>query len=289
MHSINDAFIAADDGTRIAYRVEGNGPAIVLTNGLTTTTTFWKYVRPIWLQRHTVVTWDLPGHGNSSPAQTDQSTTVEAQASFIARIMRTTGINRASQIGWSTGTQVVLETCRLYPELCQSVVLMLGGAGHALSHTRLVVGGASIDWLARMLPRSVFVATSRILSSGFRKPGALQLGRLSGVIGPQVTPADMRELTDHIASVDFSTLQRMLRSVQAHSAQSMLATLRLPLLIVSGDKDNFAPTDPVGLALKRAVPNSDLLRLPQGTHTALLEEPRLIAETVARFLVRASN
>jgi pimeloyl-ACP methyl ester carboxylesterase len=289
MLSINDASLRTEDGTRIAYRVEGDGPAIVLTNGLTTTTTFWKYVRPVWLQRHTVVTWDLPGHGNSSPAQSGDSATVEAQARFITQIMRAIGITRAAQVGWSTGTQVVLETYRRYPELCQSLVMMLGGAGHALSQTRLVVGGASIDWLARTLPQQVFAGACRVLSSGFRKPGALQLGRWSGVIGPHVSAADMQQLTDHIASVDFGTLQRMLGSFQAHTAQSALATLRVPLLIVSGDEDNFAPTETVGLALKRAAPSSELLRLPKGTHTALLEEPALIAEAVERFLSRTRN
>lgn len=289
MLSINDSSVRADDGTRIAYRVEGNGPAIVLTNGLTTTTTFWKYVRPIWLQRHTILTWDLPGHGNSSAAQSDASATVEGQSRFIAQIMQETGITRAAQIGWSTGTQVVLETYRQFPELCQSVVMMLGGAGHALSSTRLVVGGASIDWLARSLPRSVFTATCRVLSSAFRSPGALQVGRLSGVIGPRVSAADLQQLTEHIASVDFFTLQRMLLSVQAHDARKVLANMRLPLMIVSGDEDNFAPTETVGLQLQRSAPGSELLRLPSGTHTALLEEPQRIADAVERFLRRTSN
>ena len=68
--SINDRFCEAPDGTRIAYAVEGDGPAFVLTNGLTTTTTFWDHLRPSFLRSHRVVTWDLPGHGNSEPART---------------------------------------------------------------------------------------------------------------------------------------------------------------------------------------------------------------------------
>jgi haloacetate dehalogenase len=74
--SINDRELRAPDGTRIAYAIAGSGPALVLTNGLTTTTTFWKYLRPIWLQRHTIVTWDMPGHDNSGPAASDAGATI---------------------------------------------------------------------------------------------------------------------------------------------------------------------------------------------------------------------
>jgi pimeloyl-ACP methyl ester carboxylesterase len=282
--SINDRSLQASDGTRIAYRIEGAGPTIVLTNGLTTTTTFWKYLRPIWLRSHTVVTWDLPGHGNSGPAQSDASASVAALPSFIAQIMRSAGISTAVQIGWSTGAQVVLETYRQYPELCQGLVLLLGGAGHVLDTTRLPVSGAAIDRLAQRLPRRAFDVTHRILSSAFRQPGASFIGRYAGVIGPGVSREDLRQLTEHIASVDPYTLQRLLRSTQEHSAHGVLSALHIPLLIVSGDKDPFAPTDLVGLALQRLAPSAVLARIPEGTHTAMLEYPVWIAETVAKFL-----
>jgi pimeloyl-ACP methyl ester carboxylesterase len=282
--SINDRSLQAADGTRIAYRVEGAGPAIVLTNGLTTTTTFWKYLRPAWLRSHTVVTWDLPGHGNSSPAQSDASASVAAQPSFIAHVMRAAGISTAAQIGWSTGAQVVLETYRQHPELCQSLVLLLGGAGHVLDTTRLPVSGAAIDWLAHRLPRHAFGVTHRILSTAFRQPGASFVGRRAEVIGPHVSRDDLRELTEHIASVHPYTLQRLLRSTQGHSAHDVLSTLRVPLLIVSGDKDPFAPTDLVGLELQRLAPRAVLARIPDGTHTAMLEHAAWIADTVENFL-----
>ena len=47
----NDQSLLAPDGTRIAFRAVGSGPTLLLTNGLTTTSTFWKYLIPIWLER----------------------------------------------------------------------------------------------------------------------------------------------------------------------------------------------------------------------------------------------
>jgi pimeloyl-ACP methyl ester carboxylesterase len=284
--SINDRELLTPDGTRIAYAIAGTGPALVLTNGLTTTTTFWKYVRPLWLQRHTVVTWDLPGHGNSGPAVSPASASIEAQPSVVSELMRVTGIARATHIGWSTGAQVVLELYRQRPELCDALVMVLGGAGHALDPTRLPVSGALIDRLARALPAPLFASSTRALSRAIHHPRMLPLARFFDLIGPHVSSADAAEITAHIASVDPATLQHMLHSCQTHSAHTALASLRVPLLIIAGDKDPFASSDRVGVKLQRAAPGSELVRLANGTHTAMLEEPQRIAQAVERFLDR---
>src|SRR5690349_15004882 len=61
--------VQGSDGTEVSYELVGNGPALVLTNGLTTTSTFWKYLQPRWAPHHSVLTWDFPGHGKSAPAR----------------------------------------------------------------------------------------------------------------------------------------------------------------------------------------------------------------------------
>jgi len=282
--SINDQFVTTSDGTRIAYHVEGRGPALVLTNGLLTTTSFWKYVRPTWLRHYTVVTWDMPGHGNSSPARTAETASILAQPACIAAVMRAAGISRAVQIGWSTGSQVVLETYRQYPQLCEGLVMLLGGAGHALSNTRLPIRGSAIDWLARRLPERVFAALYRSLMITAPTSQALRVARLTGMIGKRTDVHDARELARHFGCVDPYTAQRLLISAQAHSAHAVLRSLSVPLLIVAGDDDPFAPSASVGVELKRAATNAELVRVPRGSHTALLEDPGLISDAVLKFL-----
>jgi pimeloyl-ACP methyl ester carboxylesterase len=259
---------------------------LVLTNGLTTSSLFWKYLRPILLQRHTVITWDLPGHGASGPARSPRTARVHAQPRLIAQIMDCVGVSRAVHVGWSTGCQVALESYRQFPGRALGIALLLGGAGPVLNRTRLPLPGPVIERLVRAMPATLFELSVFAISRAMRLQGAVALGRALGLIGPRATNEDMRQVIQHIGEVDASSLRSMLISLQEHSARSILAGLRVPLLIVSGDKDPFAPSALVGIPVHQSVPNSQLVRMPEGTHTALLEEPRLIAERVEAFVTR---
>jgi pimeloyl-ACP methyl ester carboxylesterase len=280
--SCNDQTLVIGDGTRIAYRIEGHGPALILTNGLTTTTTFWQYLRPSWLRKHRVLTWDLPGHGASGPAQTPATASVPALPGILRAVMDAAGVQRGVHVGWSTGSQVVLEMYRQQPEACDGLVLLLGAAGHVLDTTQLPVPGSLLFAVARYTPTLVFSTVFRGLS---RSAGVASytLGRALGLVGERATPEHVREIVEHIASVDPGTLQQMLCSVQTHSAHDVLARAKVPMLIVAGDADPFAPSERVGLPMHAAASHSQLLRLPRGTHTAMLEEPALIAGAVERF------
>jgi len=282
----NNRTLIADDGTHIAYGVAGEGPALVLTNGLTTSSYFWKYLIPIWQRHHTVISWDLPGHGESGPARTPKTARVHSHPRLIAEIMDRAGVKRALQVGWSTGTQLVLETYRQFPGRCAGVALVLGGAGNVLNTTRLPLPGPVIERIVRASPPRLFELIALTLSRAMRLQSGEGVGRKLGLIGPNAKPEDMREVIQHIGEVDAVTLRSMLISLQEHSARSILSTLRVPLLIVAGDKDPFAPSELVGVPLHASAPKSELMRLPEGTHTALLEQPEAIGARIQAFASR---
>jgi pimeloyl-ACP methyl ester carboxylesterase len=278
-------FIAAD-GTRIAYSVAGEGPAFVLTNGLTTTTTFWKYLLPIWQRNHTVITWDLPGHGQSGPARSASTARIEAQPSLMIGILDALGVQRAVQIGWSTGCQLVLEAYRQFPERCTHLALLFGPAGRVLETTRLPLPGPWFERFVRAAPPVAFEVLCGVVSRALLSPGSIPLGRKLKLIGEQTSASDAREVLEHIMTIHPRTLREMLLSLQAHSGQALLPRLQVPLLILAGDEDPFAPSESVGVPMHAAASGSELIRLPHGTHTALLDEPAWIARAVEAFVTR---
>lgn len=272
--------ITASDGTVVHYGSAGDGPPLLLTNGLTTTVHFWKYLAPHWRTRRRVITWDMPGHGRSSPARSQQSAQIAGQAELLAAIMDAAGIERATHVGWSTGCQVVLEFYRRYPERCDGLALLLGTPGRVLSTSTLPVPGPTIEWLSVHTPRPLFAAATRLLAQIANAPFGQVLPRLSGLIGKETSHADAAEITRHLRAIDPSTIQVMVASAEQHSAWDLLPSIRVPTYIVAGDRDPFAPATTVGVAMAEAIPAAKLLRLSEGTHTALLDH----ADDIRDFL-----
>jgi 3-oxoadipate enol-lactonase len=276
----------AVDGTEIAYAVEGSGSDLVLTNGVTTTGNFWERLRARWSREHRVLSWDLPGHGDSSPARSASSARLEEQAELVVRLMDASSMAAAIQVGWSTGCQVVLETYRRHPQRCTALVLLLGSAGRVLSTTKLGVPGPIIDGLVRRAPAPVFGTLVRLFALGARGRGGQRIGRALGLIGPATSAEDAARIVEHLRRLDARTVQIMIASAQRHSAWEMLPRIEVPVLIVAGERDPFAPANTVGARMHDLCPQSELVRLPAGTHTALIDHAEEIGEVVDDFLRR---
>jgi pimeloyl-ACP methyl ester carboxylesterase len=279
----NDRTVRAPDGTTIAYSVAGSGPALMLTNGLTTSSFFWKYLRTHWLARHTVITWDLPGHGQSGPAQSDSSASIAGLPVIMERVMQEAGVERAVQIGWSVGCQVVLEMYRQRAARCQALVLLFGPAAHALTGTKLPISGQLLDRLLRGPAGLPFAATLLKGAQVARLPGLVNLLRELGLVG-SASDDDVRGLIAELLSVHPETGRRMAISAQEHSALDVLRRLTVPLLIMAGDRDPFAPPAEIGERMHELAKGSEYLRLPEATHSALLDHVPQISGAVDAFL-----
>jgi len=282
----NNHRVTADDGTVIAYSVSGEGPALVLTNGLTTSSFFWKYLRTGWIAHHRVITWDLPGHGRSGPARSSLSATIAGQPALLAKVMAAAGVTQATQIGWSVGCQVVLEVYRQRPELCNALITLFGPAEHALRNTALPVPGS---WLEALLGHSrgtYFAMLVQRLAQAATLPGAAAVLRKTGIIGEDTSTADLRQLINDLGAVHSSTGRRMAVSAEAHSAWDVLGAVHVPYLIMAGDRDAFAPPRRVAMRMHGASPGSELVRLPRATHTALLDHADQIAVVIDDFIRR---
>src|SRR6185295_10974294 len=95
---------------------------------------------------------------------------------------------------------------------------------------------------------------------------------------------DAALITEHLTRIDPRTVQLMLASAEAHSAWDVLERIHVPLLIVAGDRDPFAPAAAVGEKMRALCPSAHLVHLPRGTHTALLDHAGVIGDAVERFL-----
>ena len=283
---VNDRSLLGPDGSLLAYRVEGRGPALLLTNGITTSNFFWSYLHDRWSPKHTVINWDLKGHGRSAPARSPEAASITALADDLLRVLDASGQRRTTLVGFSMGCQVSLEAYRRAPDRVAALVLLLGPAGRVFDNALGPLGKLLHLGIEKMSPR-IFNLSLRSMQRVVASPIAYRLGRGLRLLGPAASRADVQRFIDHfVRDIDPATLSAMALAAQAHSAADLLPRIEVPTLIVAGDNDVFAPGPRVGVHLHDQIPASELLRLPYGTHTSLFELHAEIGAAVDDFLAR---
>ena len=144
-------------GHRVAYRLEGSGPVIVLVHGITSSSATWDQVMPTLAEHYTVIAPDLLGHGQSAKPRGDYS--LGAYASGIRDLLVALGQERATFIGHSLGGGVAMQLSYQFPELCERLALVdSGGLGREVS---LLLRSATLPGSELVLP---LLATPRLLN-----------------------------------------------------------------------------------------------------------------------------
>jgi pimeloyl-ACP methyl ester carboxylesterase len=112
-------------GHRVAYRLAGEGPPIVLIHGITASSASWQVVGPMLARRHAVLAPDLLGHGESAKPRGDYS--MGAFASELRDLMVALGIGPATIVGHSLGGGVAMQFACQFPERAQRLALVSSG------------------------------------------------------------------------------------------------------------------------------------------------------------------
>ena len=108
------------------------------------------------------------------------------------------------------------------------------------------------------------------------------LSTLTEVNGDLIRHEDMMSYLEHLSQVDPELFLRMLAYADRHSASDILERIRVPVLLVEGDRDGFTPLD-LSREMEHRIPEATLMVIPGGTHVAPLERPELVARGVEAF------
>ena len=284
MTTATEGFTESYDGTRIYYRSEGEGFPLVLSNGILCSTGYWLYLRAFFRNRCRVVTFDYRGHGRSELPRHPGNVTVGSFAADLKAVLDALEIPKAVLAGHSMGVQVILELYRRCPEQVMGLVPILGTYGNPF---RTFYG---FEWPDRIMPRILRRSLkhadliARVFKPLLGTRISVPLARLSGAIHWHLAPNGvMKDYFQQISTMDFRMAFRALLAMSEHSAEDVLSTIRVPTLIIAGEKDPFTPPW-LSEKMWRAIPGSELITIPQGTHTALIENPVLMHLRMEVFL-----
>ena len=208
--------------------------------------------------------------------------TVEKYAQDLKAILDHEGIDEAILLGHSMGTQVALEAYRLIPNRILAIVSITGPFASAITSLYNTAIAPRLFPAGILLARTVARPVWRLLfKSPFTHPLAIQFGAL----GPKTKLEDMKPYYEHLAELDPQMILKAAQAMHEHSAEDLLRKVKVPALVVVGERDNFVPPW-VGHVMASRIPVAEMLVVPGGTHGTIVEEPKLVNKTVLDFLER---
>jgi pimeloyl-ACP methyl ester carboxylesterase len=117
------------NGVKIYYEVHGSGPTLLLTHGYSSTSAMWNGQIETLSKHHTLVLWDMRGHGRSDypddPSAYSEAWTVADMAALLDEV----GAPSAIIGGLSLGGYMSLAFYRHYPERVRALLIIDTGPG----------------------------------------------------------------------------------------------------------------------------------------------------------------
>jgi pimeloyl-ACP methyl ester carboxylesterase len=118
-----------DGGVHVHHEIAGSGPAILLTHGFAASSHMYAATVADLSADHTVITWDIRGHGRSDSPDDPAEYSVAASLGDMAAMLDAAGADRAVLVGHSLGGYLSLEFTLAHPERVDGLVLVDTGPG----------------------------------------------------------------------------------------------------------------------------------------------------------------
>ncbi len=272
------------DGTRIAWSSRGSGsPPVVLTDGIGCAGFVWTRLAPELERGRRVLHWNYRGHGLSAAPRDVERATVDDAVRDLLAVLDSAGEERAVLAGHSMGVQVVLEAHRRAPERVAGLVLVCGAPGRVLD----TFHDSPLLKTAFPYVRTAVERWPTIARAAFRAlvttDVAIEYALAFEVNRALIHRDDLVRYFGDLSRVDPALFVRLLESAAQHDAAPHLREIRVPTLVVAGERDSFTPMR-LSIRMHEAIAGSELLVLPGGTHVGPLEHPDLVADRVRAFL-----
>lgn len=256
--------LAIAGGIRHFYRLDGNEnkPTIVLVHSLGTDHSLWDRQAEDLLPFFRVLRYDVRGHGASDAPAVDYS--IAMLAGDTLALTENLGIQQFALCGLSLGG-------------------MIGqwlGANAPARLTHLVLANTSARFPA---PEVMEARRHAALSTGMSSfvDAALQRGFLPESLAANCpSVASMRRILLATNPVGYAGCCAAIRDM---NQLDLLPNIRIPTLVIGGDRDISTPWDGHGDILATRIPGAKSAVLP-AAHLSNLEKPRSFSAALLSFL-----
>lgn len=239
-------------------------PALLFIHAYTCNNSLWQGMIARFAPRFRCLALDLPGHGQSDPAQ--KASDMSYLADWAVAVLDHAGVERAHVCGLSIGGMVGQQLGLHYPHRLHSLAL-------ACTTGRLAPEAVKA-WDERLETISAKGLWAQIGETIERWYGQGLLASFG--------PADLDPVARMIASTSVTGAVACGLAVKAHDVLDRLGAISTPTLIIGADKDlSFPMEHPQALA--QAVPDAKLVMLADAGHMAPIQVPDAFADALSSF------
>jgi pimeloyl-ACP methyl ester carboxylesterase len=255
---------------------EASHRPLLLLNGLGANLEMWAPLTARLADRR-VLSYDGPGTGGSGTSR--RAASMSSLAAVASRVLDAAGVDTVDVLGYSFGGFLAQELARV-DERVAALVLAATGAGWSSSITDLreLAGSSS---LRMPLAFGVMLTPTRYY---LRPEGQRVIRR---IFGDGDRDADEFRVADEArAARPPSSLGYLYQLLAAGrwSSRAWLGELRMPTLVLSGERDTIA-TVAAGRYLADHVPNARHVVVPEAGHSFLLrDDPSGVVDVIRDFL-----
>ena len=255
------------DQGRLSYRQAGSGPDLVLLHGLAGNSHTWEEQAAAFSGSWRVTAWDAPGYGESDTVAPN----VDAYAAALAALVDALDLPTFVLLGHSMGGVVAGRFAGTYPDRLRALALSCTLLGRRQpSGTPL-----SEPYLARLNELETLPA---------REYGAR---RAKSMAAPVCAPEILDRLTGIAAETRREGLAQAMRLIAEADNTAALASLSLPVLVITGAEDRTVTrelSDELLAALAGGSAQVQTAVLPGVGHAPYLEDTAAYNAALESFL-----
>jgi pimeloyl-ACP methyl ester carboxylesterase len=252
----------------VGYDIVGTGPAVVLCHSLGGDRTLWAAQSRALADTHTVVAYDLRGHGETGLGEREP--TLDVLAEDLCELVDALGLGPVHFVGQSIGAMTLLAFAAAYPER-ESTYAVLDG-----------VARSNDEWDARYRARA-----DRVEAHGLGDE-ALQLAELSlGETTRARDPGFAARYAQRLAAAPRAGYAWACRAMIGFDLRARLRAVAQPMLVAAGSEDVLT-TPAHAREIAAAVPTAELAEIPRSGHVPCLEAPEALNDLLRAWIARHS-
>lgn len=261
-------FVSTPSSPALRVARAGEGPALLLINGLGANLEMWQ---PFVNEMHgrELIAFDLPGTGQSARSRLPMR--MPALARLVTQLLDRLGHQRIDVLGYSLGGLLAQELAHRAPDRVGRLVLCATAPGVPSVPPSPLVAMLMLS-PARYYDRRLAELIVPMIAGGrtARDRGALNAGLVARLSQPPTPIGYLHQLY----------------AVSGWSSHPWIRRLRQRTLIVHGDRDPVVPLINARY-LAKVIPRGALRIVQGGGHLFLLDEPGSAAPAIEAFLSAA--